>query len=72
DILFIFNVQHDCQLAKCEPTGLRKHQQERQESDNFECFVEHNAVSSYIVNLHSFHNAHLIREVLPRDLTKPL
>ncbi|THU89472.1 hypothetical protein K435DRAFT_821397 [Dendrothele bispora CBS 962.96] len=62
----VLNRRHD------EESYIIVQTKERQESDNFESFVEHNAVNSYIINLHSFHNAHLIRQVLLRDLTKPL
>lgn len=55
--MFTFNIQHDCQLAECEASGLHSQQQEQEDSDVQESFIEHKQVDSYIINLHSFHNA---------------
>ncbi|KAL0563661.1 hypothetical protein V5O48_018404 [Marasmius crinis-equi] len=71
NIKFNFNAQHDCRIAQCESTGLRPHRQERQDSEIMDSFVEHKPLNRYIINLHSFHNGYLIREVLPRELVKP-
>lgn len=68
----ITNVQHDCFFAKCEATGARKRKQERQETDQDEFFIEHKSDNHYVINLCAFHNAHLVRRVLPRALTAPL
>jgi hypothetical protein len=46
--------------------------QERVESDNTENFIIHEALDSFIVNSHAFHNAHLLRAALPRDLLAPI
>jgi len=70
--LFIFNAQHDCQHAKCTASGQRHQKQERQESGVMESFIEHNAVDCFVINTHTLHNAHLIRNTLPRELTRPL
>nr|GAT48237.1 predicted protein [Mycena chlorophos] len=35
-------------------------------------FVEHQSVDRYILNIHSFHNPHLIRATLPRHLWAPI
>lgn len=71
NIQFIVNVQHDCRDAKCETTGKRKHKQERCETDQDEYFLEHKSDDRFVVNLHAFHNAHLVRRALPRELTAP-
>ncbi|KAJ7018199.1 hypothetical protein C8F04DRAFT_1329160 [Mycena alexandri] len=72
DIMFNFNVQHACHTANCDATGERLRMQERVESDNTEKFIEHNALDRFIINSHAFHNAHLLRATLPRDLLAPI
>ncbi|KAJ6607440.1 hypothetical protein B0H10DRAFT_2166796 [Mycena sp. CBHHK59/15] len=69
---FKFNVQHDCYTAKCEATGERSRIQERVESDQTENFIVHNSLDRFIINSHAFHNAHLLRATLPRDLLAPI
>ncbi|KAJ6563158.1 hypothetical protein B0H10DRAFT_2169224 [Mycena sp. CBHHK59/15] len=71
-IMFKFNVQHACHTAKCTATGVRLQMQERLASDNTEKFIEHNPVDRFIINSHAFHNAHLLRATLPRDLLAPI
>lgn len=48
--------------------------QERVESGTFESFIEHklSVTDHFVVNLTAFHNAHLIREALPREVTQPI
>jgi hypothetical protein len=46
--------------------------QERVQSDITEVFIECKPVERFIINTHAFHNAHLIREVLPQSLTAPI
>ncbi|KAI0816060.1 hypothetical protein BC628DRAFT_1414013 [Trametes gibbosa] len=72
DIQFAFNVQHDCALAKCTASGKRPVMQEHVESGAIESYIEHQDIAQYIINMHSLHNPHLIRSVLPRALTAPL
>ncbi|KAG7087903.1 hypothetical protein E1B28_011950 [Marasmius oreades] len=74
DISFLQNMQHDCRSVGCEATGVRKRMNERKETEQTQSFIEHKEEGRYLINLHSFHNAHLIRHVLPRELctTEPL
>ncbi|KAJ6579420.1 hypothetical protein B0H10DRAFT_1835571 [Mycena sp. CBHHK59/15] len=72
NIKFKVNVQHDCYTAKCEATGERPRMQERVESDDTEKFIIHKSLDRFIINSHAFHNAHLLRATLPRDLLAPI
>ncbi|KAJ7502054.1 hypothetical protein B0H11DRAFT_1855007 [Mycena galericulata] len=72
NIKFNVNVQHDCHTAKCEATGVRMQMQERVESEKTENYIVHNTLDRYIINSHAFHNAHLLRATLPRDLLAPV
>ncbi|THU93255.1 hypothetical protein K435DRAFT_670511, partial [Dendrothele bispora CBS 962.96] len=72
NILFIQNVQHDCRTAKCTASGTRIRMQERVKSDQTESFIEHKPVDRFLINLCAFHNSHLIRRILPRELTAPI
>ncbi|THU78230.1 hypothetical protein K435DRAFT_700534 [Dendrothele bispora CBS 962.96] len=72
DLLFIQNVQHDCRTAKCSATGVRNLKQERKASDMTESFIQHKPNDRFLINLNAFHNAHLVRQVLPRELTSPI
>ena len=72
DILFDFNVQHDCGFAKCSASGIRPRVQERTTSSVTEAFIIHKPIRRYIINTHAFHNAHLLRQVLPRSLVAPV
>jgi hypothetical protein len=46
--------------------------QERVESDQIENFIVHEPLDRFIINSHAFHNAHLLRATLPRDLVAPI
>ncbi|KAJ7661125.1 hypothetical protein B0H17DRAFT_1163038 [Mycena rosella] len=72
DILFKFNAQHDCFTAKCEASGVRLRMQERVESDKTENYIVHKSLDRFLINSHAFHNAHLLRATLPRDLLAPI
>ncbi|KAI0682322.1 hypothetical protein BC835DRAFT_1424616 [Cytidiella melzeri] len=73
-IKFDFNVQHDCLYAGCTASGSKPQVQEQTESGKTEMFVEHHhdtTADCFIVNMHAFHNAHLIRLAVPRTLSAP-
>jgi hypothetical protein len=46
--------------------------QERKESGQTETFIEHRPIDHFLINTHAFHNAHLVRAVLPRNLIAPI
>ncbi|KAF5374429.1 hypothetical protein D9615_009052 [Tricholomella constricta] len=73
ELLFICNAQHDCKLGACKvSTNSRFRHQERQETTIPHTTIIHSALDRYILNTHALHNAHLIRETLPRSLTAPI
>ncbi|KAJ7040964.1 hypothetical protein C8F04DRAFT_1230647 [Mycena alexandri] len=72
DVKFLINAQHDCNAAGCSASGQRRRMQERVESDLFDTFIVHEPLERFIINTHAFHNAHLLRQVLPRALTAPI
>ncbi|KAJ7165291.1 hypothetical protein C8R46DRAFT_1163680 [Mycena filopes] len=71
DILFQFNAQHDCRHCECQFVTVPGPRQERQASKLTGHVVAHTEDSRYHLNMHALHNAHLIRETLPRHLTAP-
>ncbi|KAJ7165402.1 hypothetical protein C8R46DRAFT_901106 [Mycena filopes] len=71
DILFQFNAQHDCRHCECQFVTVPGPRQERQASKLTGRAVAHTEDSRYHLNMHALHNAHLIRETLPRHLTAP-
>ncbi|KAJ7139371.1 hypothetical protein C8R44DRAFT_605476, partial [Mycena epipterygia] len=72
DVKFLFNAQHNCQSAKCAASGQRPHMQEHVESDLTDSFIIHQPLERFIINTHAFHNTHLLRQALPRQLTVPI
>ncbi|KAJ6631920.1 hypothetical protein B0H10DRAFT_2250458 [Mycena sp. CBHHK59/15] len=72
NLMFKFNVQHDCHMAKCEATSELPRMQEHVESDNMERYIVHNSLHRFIINSHAFHNTHLLCATLPRDLLAPI
>ena len=68
-VLFEYNVQHDCFQAGCMAPGKQAVVQEHVESGVMETYIEHKPLDVFLINTHAFHNAHLIRAILPRDLT---
>lgn len=69
---FLYNVQHDCPLAKCTASGKSPLMQERIESGLLKSYIEHRPIDRFIINSHAFHNAHLLRATLPRFLIAPI
>ena len=72
DIGFLYNVQHDCPLAKCTASGKQPLMQERVESDLFKTYIEHKPVERFVINTHAFHNAHRLRTALECSLVVPI
>src|ERR1700678_2501199 len=66
-IMFQYNAQHNC---RCPASGQRAVLQEQVELHK--AFIEHKPLDHFLINIHAFHNAHLIRAVLPRELTAPI
>ncbi|KAJ7135192.1 hypothetical protein C8R43DRAFT_894348, partial [Mycena crocata] len=71
DLLFKFNAQHDCRFFACPLENSTGPQQERLDSLLTQKTVVHSDDSRFLVNMHGLHNAHLIRDTLPRHLTEP-
>jgi hypothetical protein len=46
--------------------------QERIASDKTENYIVHKPLDRFFINTHAFHNAHLLRATLPRDLISPV
>ncbi|KAF7349037.1 hypothetical protein MVEN_01425300 [Mycena venus] len=71
DLLFKFNAQHDCQRFSCRLVESAGPRQERSQSKLKQKIISHSDKSRFLINTHALHNAHLIRETLPRHLTAP-
>ncbi|KJA24844.1 hypothetical protein HYPSUDRAFT_135587 [Hypholoma sublateritium FD-334 SS-4] len=71
-INFVYNVQHDCPLAKCKASGKQPLMQERIESGLSRAYIEHQPIDRFVINTHAFHNAHLLRLAIPRSLVAPI
>ena len=69
---FLYNVQHDCPLAKCTGSGQQPLMQERVESGLFTTYIEHKSTERFVINTHAFHNAHRLRAALKRSLVVPI
>ncbi|KAK7027036.1 hypothetical protein R3P38DRAFT_2496555 [Favolaschia claudopus] len=70
EILLALNAQHDCVSCKCTAAAVTIHQ-ERITTSPTELRVSHSPEQRFLINMHALHNAHLIRDVLPRSLTTP-
>jgi hypothetical protein len=75
-VSFSFNVQHDCVHMGCTDSGRGHQTQERLQTTIETRHLEHTHApldrDRYIINLHSLHNPHLVRQVLPRRLVEPI
>ncbi|KAJ7736973.1 hypothetical protein DFH07DRAFT_966662 [Mycena maculata] len=66
-----FNAQHDCRACGCDASGITRQMQERQESNTIIHSIVHKDDTRFVINMHGFHNAGLLRKYLPVALTKP-
>ncbi|KAJ7772761.1 hypothetical protein B0H14DRAFT_3589979 [Mycena olivaceomarginata] len=72
-ILFFFNAQHDCYGCKCRAVvDFESVVQERHATSRKQTGIKHSDTDIYFVNMHALHNADIIRDTLPRDLTAPI
>lgn len=62
---------HDCRLGHCLPSALRPEMQERQQTSRTISLITHEDNGNFVINMHAFHNATLLRKILPRHLTAP-
>ncbi|KAK0444640.1 uncharacterized protein EV420DRAFT_1721990 [Desarmillaria tabescens] len=73
DILFDFNAQHDCVTGHCQIGESTSYvMQERIKTAARQRCIVHTNHSQFHLNMHALHNAHLIREALPRHLVAPV
>ncbi|KAJ7483970.1 hypothetical protein B0H11DRAFT_2416152, partial [Mycena galericulata] len=73
NILFIFNAQHDCFGSRCQAIAHGETIiQERRATGLTQTAIHHMDTEIFFINMHALHNAHLLRETLPRDLTAPV
>ncbi|THV05527.1 hypothetical protein K435DRAFT_892109 [Dendrothele bispora CBS 962.96] len=73
DILFDFNPQHDCVSTGCQIGVSDAYvMQERMQTTKHKACIAHVDDERYLLNMHALHNAHLIREALPRHLVAPV
>ncbi|KAK7021130.1 hypothetical protein VNI00_017491 [Paramarasmius palmivorus] len=72
---FAVNVQHDCGNAGCSADGVEFRRQERVISQATRKVWVHRELDTrnakFVINIHAFHNARLLRRYLPRHLTVP-
>jgi hypothetical protein len=71
DILFPFNAQHDCIRSACRVTDTEFVYQERRKTTISKFVIVHDSDPVYVINMHSLHNPHLLRQALPRSHSKP-
>jgi hypothetical protein len=70
-VQFKFSAMHDCRSGHCLPSALRPEMQERQETSRTISLIAHEDDGHFVINMHAFHNATLLRKILPRHLTAP-
>ncbi|KZT04254.1 uncharacterized protein LAESUDRAFT_737961 [Laetiporus sulphureus 93-53] len=70
NILFIVDVQHNCFDKKCKASGQCAIRQEHTETMLAQAFIENTDDTHFLLNLHTLHNAVLLRKILPHSLTK--
>ena len=68
----LYNVQHDCCLSKCTPSGKQPLMQEHVKSDLIQAYIEHKPIERFVINTHSFHNTHLLWATLLHSLVAPI
>ncbi|KAJ4492105.1 hypothetical protein C8J55DRAFT_533997 [Lentinula edodes] len=71
EILFRLSVQHDCRSMHCSATGTQAVIQEHEATERTTHYIEHVDDKHFVINMHSLHNANLIRALLPHNLTEP-
>ncbi|KAI8995712.1 hypothetical protein BD414DRAFT_513439 [Trametes punicea] len=72
DIIFSFNAQHDCRKAQCKDHVDVAIVQERRHTGVMRKALVHKPEQRYLINMHALHNAARIRDILPRELTRPI
>lgn len=69
---FIFNVQHDCERGKCQTALIDSTiTQEHEHITRRIPVLQHSDDVNFVINTHALHNAHLLRQILPRPLVAP-
>ncbi|KAJ3726425.1 hypothetical protein DFJ43DRAFT_568517 [Lentinula guzmanii] len=71
-VKFRFSAQHDCRLANCQPTRHTRQIQERQVTERTQLLLQHSDDDNFVVNMYALHNAMLLRQALPRELSQPI
>lgn len=71
-ILFDYNVQHDCYAARCSSNPQELIQQNHAQAGTTQAVIVHAAPEQYVINTHSLHNPHLIRQTVSRQLIAPV
>ena len=69
---FLYNIQHDCLLAKCTGSGQQPLMQEQVKSGLFKTYIEHKPIERFVINTHAFHNAHRLQAALECSLVVPI
>lgn len=70
--MFLFNAQHDCYGSRCTLIeNAESIYQERERTSCTRAAIRHADDKHFFLNMHSLHNAHRIRQSIPRALTQP-